>query len=302
MTPLPPPAPPVPPASANPAEERRSGSDRRTVFDRRSGEDRRAEAGHVPASPLPLGQLFPHARFSETEAAKRVAAIEAHRRELGSRLGRNVGAVVAAVDYLLNISRDLVAPTIVEHDALELLEHRSITDPLTGLFNRYHFDATLKREIARCSRYGAPLSLLLVDVDRLKPLNDRHGHPAGDRALGRVAAAIQKSLRSTDIASRIGGDEFAIILPDTDAVAGLLVATRIRRNVLSTPRGGDAIASDATTMVTVSGGLAELPRGAAPASASHLMAAADLALYAAKNSGGNCVVQRELQTDASTDE
>jgi diguanylate cyclase (GGDEF)-like protein len=250
---------------------------------------------------VPLGRLFPHARFSEKEAAKRVAAIEAHRLDLGSRLGRNVGAVVAAVDYLLNISRDLIAPTIVEHEALELLEHRSITDPLTGLFNRYHFDATLKREIARCRRYGAPLSLLLVDVDRLKRLNDRHGHQAGDGALGRVAVAIQKSLRGTDIASRIGGDEFAIILPDTDAVAGLLVAARVRRNVLSSPRG-DAVGTDAATTVTVSGGLAELPRAATQPSAALLMAAADLALYAAKNSGGNCVVQKELQADGSTDE
>ncbi len=294
---------PQPPSvSTHPSEERRSGADRRTGPPRRSEVDRRAESDHTEKGQLvPLQQVFPHARLSEREAADRAAAIEAHRRELGSRLGRNVGAVVAAVDYMLNISGDLVAPTIVEHEALELLEHRSITDPLTGLFNRYHFDATLKREIARCRRYGAPLSLLLVDVDRLKPLNDRHGHQAGDRALGRVAAAIQRSLRSTDIASRIGGDEFAIILPDTDAVAGLLVATRIRRGVLSAPQT-DEIAPDAATMVTVSGGLAELPRAAARATASQLMAAADLALYAAKNSGGNCVVQREPQADVSTDE
>ena len=288
--------------STNSTDERRSGGDRRNIPDRRAGEDRRDEAVEAPPAPaLPLERLFPHARFSESEAAQRVAAIETHRRALVTRLGRNVGPVVAAVDYLLNISRDLIAPTIVEHDALELLEHRSITDPLTGLFNRYHFDATLKREIARCRRYGAPLSLLLVDVDRLKPLNDRHGHQAGDRALSRVAAAIQQSLRSTDIASRIGGDEFAIILPDTDSVAGLLVATRIRRNVLSAPRG-DAALADAAAMVTVSGGLAELPRAAKQPSAAHLMASADLALYAAKNSGGNCVVQRELQADGSTDE
>lgn len=255
-------------------------------------------------SPLLLGLLFPHARFSDTEAAQREAAIEEHRRELGSRLGRNVGAVVAAVDYMLNISRDLVAPTIVEHDALEILEHRSITDPLTGLFNRYHFDATLKREIARCRRYGAPLSLLLVDVDRLKRLNDRHGRQAGDGALGRVAAAIQKGLRGTDLAARIGGDEFAVILSDTDAVAGLLVAARIRRNVVSAPppSPGDAIAPNASTMVTVSGGLVELASDAALPSAAQLIAAADLALYAAKNSGGNCVVQRDLQADTSTDE
>src|SRR5206468_5368628 len=107
-------------------------------------------------------------------------------------------------------------------------------------------DATMTREIARCRRYSVPLSLLLVDVDRLKLLNDRWGHPAGDQALNRVAAAIQQSLRGTDIAARLGGDEFAIILPDTDAVAGLIVATRIRRNLVE---------KNASTMVTVSGGL-----------------------------------------------
>jgi diguanylate cyclase (GGDEF)-like protein len=230
-----------------------------------------------------LQRVFPHARFSEREAADRSQAIEAHRRELGSRLGRNVGAVVAAVDYMLNISGDLVAPTIVEHEALEQLEHRSITDPLTGLYNRYHFDAALKREIARCRRYGVALSLLLVDIDRLKPLNDRWGHQAGDRALSRVSAAIQKGLRGTDIAARIGGDEFAIILPDTDAVAGLIVSARMRRNLVE----------DGSTMVTVSGGLVELPREVVQGSATQLMAIADVALYSAKKSGGNCVVQGE---------
>ena len=267
----------------SPVDERRSGAERRSGLDRRSVE----AAALEDAATLPLQRVFPHARLSEEQAAERAAAIEAHRRELGVRLGRNVGAVVAAVDYLLNISGDLVSPTIVEHEALELLEHRSITDSLTGLFNRYHFDATMNREIARCRRYGVPLSLLLVDVDRLKLLNDRWGHHAGDQALGRVAVAIQKSLRGTDIAARLGGDEFAIILPDTDAVAGLIVATRIRRNLVE----------NASTMVTVSGGLVELPRDAAEASAAQLMLVADHAMYAAKNSGGNCVVQREYHAE-----
>jgi diguanylate cyclase (GGDEF)-like protein len=261
--------------------------DRRSGVDRRMGIDRRLAGAVAAEATLPLQRVFPHAHLSETEASERAAAIEAHRRELGSRLGRNVGAVVAAVDYMLNISGDLVSPTIVEHDALEQLEHRSVTDPLTGLYNRYHFDATMTREIARCRRYGAPLSLLLVDVDRLKMVNDRWGHHAGDQALSRVAAAVQRSLRGTDIAARLGGDEFAIILPDTDAVAGLIVATRIRRSLVES----------ASMMVTVSGGLVELPRHAMQASAAQLMLVADHALYAAKNSGGNCIVQREYQPE-----
>ena len=268
-------------SAGNPVDERRLGAERR------SGMDRRELDAVEEAATLPLHSVFPHARLSESEAAKRAAAIEAHRRDLGARLGRNVGAVVAAVDYMLNISGELVAPTIVEHEALELLEHRSVTDPLTGLFNRYHFDATMSREIARCRRYNVPLSLLLIDVDRLKLMNDRWGHHAGDQALGRVAVAIQKSLRGTDIAARLGGDEFAIILPDTDAVAGLIVATRIRRNLVE----------NASTMVTVSGGLVELPRDAEEVSPVQLMMVADHALYAAKNSGGNCVVQREYQSE-----
>src|SRR5438552_14974302 len=132
----------------HPVEGRRRGAGRAT------GVDRGLAEVVENAATLPLQRMFPHARLSATEAAARAAAIEAHRQELGSRLGRNVGAVVAAVDYMLNISGDLVSPTIVEHEALELLEHRSITDPLTGLFNRYHFDATMNHEIARCRRYG----------------------------------------------------------------------------------------------------------------------------------------------------
>src|SRR5258708_28017279 len=148
------------PSAGNPVDERRAG------VERRSGMDRREPGAVEEAATLPLQQVFPHARLSESEAAKRAAAIEAHRRELRSRLGRNVGAVVAAVDYMLNISGELVAPTIVEHEALELLEHRSVTDPLTGLFNRYHFDATMSREIARCRRYNVPPSRLLIPLDR----------------------------------------------------------------------------------------------------------------------------------------
>jgi len=273
-----------------------AGAERRSGSERRSGGDRRLRSHGVwlgtatePAArdpePLPLGRLLPHARFNESEAAQRTAAIAAHQRELSARLGRNVGPSVAALDYLLNISGDLVAPTIVEHEILEVLEHRSVTDPLTGLFNRYHFEATLKREAARCLRHKAPLSLLLMDVDQLKAVNDRWGHQTGDEMLARVAGAIRDSLRGCDIGSRYGGDEFAVILPDTDAPAARLVAERICAK---------AEAPDASINVTVSGGLAELSPAATSPSEARLIAAADRALYLAKGRGGNCVVEEVL--------
>jgi len=234
-----------------------------------------------------LQRVFPHAPFNEREAAARSAAIAAHRQDLGARLGRNVDLSVAALDYLLTVTGDLVAPTIVEHDVLHVLEHRSVTDPLTGLFNRYHFEAALKREVARCLRSGAQLSLLLMDVDQLKAVNDRWGHQTGDRLLRRVAAAIQNTLRNSDVACRYGGDEFAIILPDTDARAGRLVAERICAKVGASHGAG--IGPDAATKVTVSGGLAQLPLAATAPSEAQLIVAADQALYLAKGRGGNGV-------------
>src|SRR5437773_5612698 len=270
--------------------ERRSGSERRRGGDRRlrsHGTGLGTAAEPVPRDPEPvhLGRLVPHARFNEGRAAERTAAIAAHQHELSGRLGRNVGRSVGALDYLLKISGDLVAPTIVEHEVLEVLEHRSVTDPLTGLFNRYHFEATLKREAARCLRYQSRLSLLLLDVDQLKAVNDRWGHPAGDQMLVRVAGAIRDSLRGCDIASRHGGDEFAVILPDTDARAARRVAERICDKVA---------ASDASIKVTVSGGLADLSLDATPPSEARLIAAADRALYLAKGRGGNCVAEEVL--------
>ena len=292
--------------SLSSAEERRSGNDRRTGPERRSIVERRAErrrtAGQGSLHPpiwvgdepggLALRRLFPHAQFTEREAAHRSVAIRAHREQLSSRLERNVDLSVAALDYLLNVSRDLVAPAIVEHEVLEVLEHRSVTDPLTGLFNRYHFEATLKREMARCLRYKARLSLLLLDVDQLKAVNDRWGHQIGDRVLTRVAGAIQSGLRGTDIASRYGGDEFAVILPDTDAPGGRLVAARTRLKVEEALAEG--VVPDASIKVTVSGGLAEVPLAAPTTSEAELIVAADQALYQAKGRGGNCVAEEVL--------
>jgi diguanylate cyclase (GGDEF)-like protein len=255
--------------------------------------DRRLATPAIPAPEIDdvhLRRLFPHVQFDAREAADRSAAIETHRRHLKARLGRNVGISVAALDYLLNISREVVTPAIVEHEVLELLERRSVTDPLTGLFNRYHFEATLKREVSRSQRQGTPLSLLLMDVDRLKAVNDGWGHQVGDRVLDRVAAAILDSLRSADVAARYGGDEFAVILPDTDAAAGRVVGTRICEHVRTVVA---EITEAGASGATVSVGLAILPL-VAGATGAALIVAADRALYLAKGRGGNCVAEEEL--------
>jgi diguanylate cyclase (GGDEF)-like protein len=284
--------------SLDSTEERRSGRERRTGPERRSGigrrtSNRRTGDGQGRANGAiwvgGLQHLLPYARFDEREAADRALTIEAHARQLNARLGRNIGLSVAALDYLVNISHELVSPAIVERGALEVLKRRSVTDPLTELFNRCHFDAMLTREVARCTRSGTWLALLLIDIDRLKAVNDRRGHPAGDGVLKRVAGAIRDSLRAADIAARYGGDEFAVILPDTDAPAGRLVAERICAKVAASL--GAEIVPGAPTQGTVSVGLAALSVAGSSTAETQLLLGADRALYVAKGRGGNCVVE-----------
>jgi diguanylate cyclase (GGDEF)-like protein len=254
----------------NLSPERRSGAERRHAPRRRAGLE-------------PVQSVFPSSQLDERAAAARSLAIEAHRRRLSARLGRNVGLPVATLDYLANIRGDLVAPTIVERSVLEVLERRSVTDPLTGLFNRYHFEATLTREVARCARSASWLSLLLMDVDQLKVVNDGRGHHEGDVLLKRIASGIRESVRAEDVAARYGGDEFAVILPDANRLAGRLVADRICAKV--------AAVVDGPIPGTVSVGVAASSVTASSAAEAQLFVTADRALYIAKGRGGNCVVE-----------
>jgi diguanylate cyclase (GGDEF)-like protein len=192
-------------------------------------------------------------------------------------------------DMLLELrdrNRDLLA-------ARAELRLAAITDPLTGLYNRYHFEASLKREVARSARHPAELSLLLLDVDQLKAVNDLWGHHAGDRVLRRVAGAIRQSARSSDITCRYGGDEFAIILPNTDTRGARVAAERMCAHI-GAALPDPAVGPDVSTPVTVSGGLALLPPKVGEMSEVELIVAADQALYLAKRSGRNCVVESAI--------
>ena len=153
------------------------------------------------------------------------------------------------------------------------------TDALTGLGNRHAFRERLAEEHARFSRYGQPLSLLLLDLDGLKSINDRLGHTAGDAALVRLAAAIRAEARAADACARWGGDEFAVLAPSTAEDAAAVLAERIRARLAADWRGEGRL--------TVSIGMAT----AAPAGpeAADRVRAADRALYQAKALGGNQV-------------
>jgi diguanylate cyclase (GGDEF)-like protein len=158
----------------------------------------------------------------------------------------------------------------------------SRTDTLTGLRNARVFRERLDEEVARERRYGHPLSLLLIDVDWLKKINDRSGHRGGDDALVHVARALQQTARSTDVAARWGGDEFALLAPDTGAEDAVRLAERIRSLVSAT-----ALANG--ELVTVSIGVATTT-GSRDGPGLALRERADAALYSAKQQGRNRVV------------
>jgi diguanylate cyclase (GGDEF)-like protein len=168
----------------------------------------------------------------------------------------------------------------------ERLAALSISDPLTGLLNARVLAERLEGECARAARHGEPLSLLFIDVDGLKELNDRLGHASGDAALRAVASAVRHCSRASDIASRWGGDEFSVIAPNTDSDAALRMAERIR--ALATQA-----AARSGMAVTVSIGVATWAAGAC--SADRLRSGADVALYEAKGGGRNCVRARECR-------
>jgi diguanylate cyclase (GGDEF)-like protein len=165
----------------------------------------------------------------------------------------------------------------------DLLADLSETDALTGLRNARGLSERLEVEIARLGRYPQPLALLLVDLDGMKHTNDRFGHHAGDVALRHVADAIRAELRATDVGARWGGDEFAILAPNTPEPAAMTLAERIRALIAR---------QDVRWPLTASIGVAvaDAAQAQEPMSVATLMQAADAALYEAKHRGRNTVV------------
>ena len=167
----------------------------------------------------------------------------------------------------------------------EILEKLALTDPLTGLANRRAFQEALEAELARVARHGRPAAVLLLDLDHFKAVNDTWGHAVGDEVLAGFAQILRRGCRRGDLAARIGGEEFALLLPATGLAPALAVGERIRRATEWRPLGRSA-----QVPVTVSVGVASTEGLPAPPDTLELVPRADAALYRAKGEGRNRVV------------
>jgi diguanylate cyclase (GGDEF)-like protein len=221
-----------------------------------------------------------HQYFPPPAADKLWPEILQHKYEMSGALGRNVQIIVATLDYLANFKSAVQLPTLVSEAHIAAIVSLSMRDGLTGLFNHTSCFEILDLELKSYTRNRTVVSLIIADIDDFKVVNDRFGHQEGDRVLTDLAAAIRAETRDSDIPCRYGGDEFAAILPLTDAREAAEIAERIRVQAMQI-RAGDRT-------LTISLGVASCDEDTTTTHA--LVEKADRALYNAKKSGKNRVV------------
>jgi diguanylate cyclase (GGDEF)-like protein len=201
-------------------------------------------------------------------------------------------AFVAALLFALTVAalQPIIRALLREQKLVEMSTH----DGLTGLYNHAHMQEQLGNELARSKRYGRPLSVLMIDIDRFKAVNDTHGHQAGDDVLRRLAQCLQLAARTQDIVSRYGGEEFMLILPETGSEAAMIMAERLRADVASMR----LMTKGHEFTVTISIGVVTYDTDAGEATQRDLVEVADKALYASKDGGRNRVTAGVLATQA----
>lgn len=226
-------------------------------------------------------------------------ALEERRGHLGGTMVtlRDSTAQAETQARLQAMNADLHERVLQVEELQEELREQAIRDPLTGLFNRRYLDATLEREIGRARREGYPVSIVMIDIDFFKRVNDEHGHPAGDQVLRFLGAQLRAGLRTGDIACRYGGDEFLLVLPNTRVVSARARAEEWRTTV----HDSSVYWMEWHEPTTLSLGVASFPEHGS--TDEEVMAAADAALYAAKEGGRNRTVvsDRGLQDPDPTD-
>ena len=215
--------------------------------------------------------------FSDAQSNDYWERILLRRRELAENLGKRVSLKTALVDVLAS-TNFLRVPILMEYDEFKKLQINAATDALTGLYNRRLFDEYCDKELNRAKRYGHQLAIVILDLHKLKEVNDRHGHLQGDQVLQLAATTLRKTMRASDFAFRIGGDEFALLLPQTDPEQAITLCRRIRSQYEI-----DIRPLKMEIGVTLDFGVAVHPHDGETKGA--LMNLADQRLYQLKNSG-----------------
>ncbi|MDF1566366.1 MAG: GGDEF domain-containing protein [Deltaproteobacteria bacterium] len=225
-----------------------------------------------------------HHYFAPDVAESLWGEVTKHKLAMTKALGRNVRITVATLDYLSNITGQIESLTLISETHAAEITALSMRDGMTGLYNHSSCYELLELEFRNHRRYGAGLSLFLVDIDDFKLVNDRHGHQEGDRVIIQLARTMTEQVRDSDICCRLGGEEFVAILPFTSRPEiALEIAERVREKVMTIRCGGEA--------VTISAGIAVCDQQVR--SSRELLENADRALYSAKRRGKNRVVLDE---------
>jgi len=176
-------------------------------------------------------QFIANIDLPEIEAKELFNKIVGHRLHLTKMAGKHISFIVAAMDYLSEQTELLKNPRIIEYSLLEIIRKRSNEDPKTGCYNSGFLNEFAVKEINRAKRYNQQFSLIIIDIDNFKKINDQFGHIFGDQVLKDFAAIIKNSIRNEDCLFRFGGDEFVIILPQTGRTGSRCLAEKIKINI-----------------------------------------------------------------------
>jgi diguanylate cyclase (GGDEF)-like protein len=220
-----------------------------------------------------------HEVYTEKKATLLWDHIVLHRETLKKQLNRDVGMLVSALDYLSNITGEIANPKIMDDLRIEEAAAMAMRDSLTGLYLRGVFDFSLERLIKEHQRYKKSISLLMLDIDDFKKVNDTFGHQAGDNVLRTIGKIILSRIRKADFPARYGGEELAVILPETSSDSAVLLAEKLRLHISKHFVEGE-------TPVTVSIGVSSASESDST-TATQLIRQADKALYTAKRAGKN---------------
>lgn len=244
--------------------------------------------GAPPNSHESLALLLAGESVSEEIAHATFKKLRQHQERMSAALRRAVGVKTAAMDYVEQLERALNLRDDEHAFTYRQLAQLAFNDHLTGLANLRYFEQRFQEEIKRADRYRKLLSLLMLDLDHFKKFNDTHGHAAGNRALEHLASLLRLSARETDLVSRLGGEEFAVLLPETSKHEAGILAERIRQAVAGAPVD---LPGTGKVPIAISIGFATFPRDAH--TAPELLEYSDRALYKSKEHGRNRVTAYE---------